>query len=214
MKQKVEELQTSYEHEKSERIANQKQCDDMRKRMTQAEDERDRYLMELLKIKSQQAAEMDEVNSMHQQVITMKKELERKTAELNEKTALLEQGFESIDNPFSQPDNHRMSASMVIPSKKTGMGLITQKKRSSIINDSAANLGVQRQDSHGSSNNMAAKMSSSRANIFDSAPGEVSYRFKAHEKGVTCMVWNPQGRAIATCGGDCLMKLWNIDSQD
>ena len=56
----------------------------MRKRMNQVEAEKERYLMELLKFKATQAAEMDEVNSMHSQVINMKRELERKTKELNE----------------------------------------------------------------------------------------------------------------------------------
>ncbi len=46
---------------------------------------------------------------------------------------------------------------------------------------------------------------------FDSLPSKVQHRVFAHENEAICLAFNCTGALIATGGGDCLIKVWDIE---
>lgn len=43
-------------------------------------------------------------------------------------------------------------------------------------------------------------------------PTKTQFKIPAHKREVTCVCFNPLGDAIATGGGDALIKIWNVNT--
>lgn len=48
--------------------------------------------------------------------------------------------------------------------------------------------------------------------IWDGQTGQCLHTLRGHQKDVWCLTWSPDGRMIASSGGDCTIKIWDAET--